>query len=431
MSRGKIQPQPSRHLTDAQSELPNGSMAASLQNDVAQSLENNLKTTYPFKLQLRIALCSCVLGLIVVMLGAYVRLSDAGLGCPDWPGCYGQLMVPSVEEDVIQANNSYPQRPVEVDKAWKEMIHRYLASLLGLCILSLSLLAWKFRRQQGQPKLLPALLLFVVALQGLLGMWTVTLLVKPLIVTIHLLGGLTTVTLLWLLSLRLLNLRLMPFSEASLSRTPQPARTPLPGVSYPVEKNLSVYKVKGLLTAIFLGMLILVFQIFLGGWTSTNYAAIGCTEFPTCNHGMWWPDMDFSEGFVLWRGLGINYEYGVLDYPARTAIHVVHRIGALITAVYLGLLGFRLLRPALPMAVQRTSALLLGLLALQLGLGITNVLASLPLPVAVAHNGGALLLLLALTTLLWQLWPYASKKATSFKGNDSLPKGMIVSQRKQ
>ncbi|OMH30437.1 hypothetical protein BGP75_17990 [Motiliproteus sp. MSK22-1] len=334
------------------------------------------------------------MGVIVVMLGAYVRLSDAGLGCPDWPGCYGQLTVPSVEQEILEANASYPQRPLEVDKAWKEMIHRYLAGFLGLFIVSLSLLAWKFRQLPGQPRLLPALLLLVVAFQGMLGMWTVTLLVKPLIVTIHLLGGLATVTLLWLLSLRLISVSMV-------------FRSLIPHF---VEKPVPTQKIKGLFAAILLGVFILVLQIFLGGWTSTNYAAIGCTEFPTCNNGVWWPEMDFSEGFVLWRGLGINYEYGVLDYPARTAIHVTHRIGALVTAVYLTLLGLRLLRSDLPVAVRRVTLLLLGLLMLQLGLGITNVLAKLPLSVAVAHNGGALLLLLTLTTLMWQLWPYVSGK---------------------
>ncbi len=328
-----------------------------------------------FSFQQRLAFGCSILALVVIMLGAYVRLSDAGLGCPDWPGCYGQLTVPSAMEEVASANASYPERPLQMDKAWKEMIHRYLAGTLGLAIALLAALAWKNRACAQQPKVLPGLLLATVIFQGLLGMWTVTLLVKPLVVTAHLLGGLATVSMLWLLCLRLCG---------RSGYHPQPSR-----LFY-----LSLF-----------GLLILISQIFLGGWTSTNYAAIGCTEFPTCNNQRWWPTMDFSEAFVLWRGLGVDYEYGVLEYPARTAIHMSHRIGALITACYLGLLAVRLNRSDQPLRVRVVAKLLLLLLLLQLGLGITNVLAQLPLAVAVFHNGVAALLVLAVLTLLFLLLP--------------------------
>ncbi|MEH6624954.1 MAG: COX15/CtaA family protein [Motiliproteus sp.] len=332
-----------------------------------------LKIQPKFKFQQRLAFGCCLLALVVIMLGAYVRLSDAGLGCPDWPGCYGQLTVPSTSDEVASANASYPQRPLETTKAWKEMAHRYLAGTLGLAIALLAALAWKNRVNAQQPKLLPGLLLATVTFQALLGMWTVTLLVKPLIVTSHLLGGLATVSMLWLLSLRL--------QEQPGHKLQRPR----------------------LFYFALLGLLILVMQVFLGGWTSTNYAAIGCTEFPTCINQSWWPPMDFSEAFVLWRGLGVDYEHGVLEYSARTAIHMTHRIGALITACYLGLLAWRLAQSDQQAKVRFAAKALLALLLVQLVLGVTNVLAQLPLAVAVAHNGVAAMLVLSMLTLLFRL----------------------------
>ncbi len=337
-------------------------------------------------LQLRFALAGTALALVVIMLGAWVRLSDAGLGCPDWPGCYGQLIVPSEQQEIAVANSSFPERPLDRARAWKEMTHRYLAGTLGLIVAALAWLAWRCRRLPDQPKVLPALLLGTVIFQALLGMWTVTLLVKPLIVTAHLLGGLATLSMLWLLSLNLLRRG---------TGTPAVAPTACSVRLLPVTAAV---------------LMVLIAQIFLGGWTSTNYAAIGCTEFPSCNNGDWWPETDFSEAFVLWRGLGINYEFGVLEYPARTAIHLSHRIGALITAICLGLLGWRLTRSDRPVPVRRAGHLLLALLLLQLGLGITNVLAQLPLPVAVAHNGVAALLLLVMLTIIWLLTPADSRQ---------------------
>ncbi|MCU7860054.1 MAG: COX15/CtaA family protein [Candidatus Thiodiazotropha sp. (ex Lucinoma kastoroae)] len=327
----------------------------------------------PFSLQYRLALFTCLLTFCVVLVGAYVRLSDAGLGCPDWPGCYGQMVVPSVEVAVTDTEASFSDRPLNSGKAWKEMIHRYLAGSLGLTILLLAILAWRGRRHAKQPLLLPTLLLLLVLFQAALGMWTVTLLVKPAIVTAHLLGGFATFVLLWQLALKL----------------------------RPVDAFHTLEPSNSLRWWIRFSLVILLLQISLGGWTSTNYAALACGEFPTCYAAQWWPEMDFREAFVLWRGLGVNYEFGVLENDARTAIHVTHRLGAILTAITLGLLAWRLTRPHSAASLKKLGILLLMLLALQIALGISNVLGHLPLPIAVAHNGGAALLLLLLVTLIW------------------------------
>ncbi len=312
-----------------------------------------------------LARLTAVLALCVVMLGAYVRLSDAGLGCPDWPGCYGRLVVPEHPGEVAPA---YSGRALEPHKAWKEMVHRYFAGTLGLFILALAVIAWRHRRRPGQPVVLPLLLVGLVVFQALLGMWTVTLQLKPVVVMAHLLGGMATLAGLWWLVLRSIRWRPDAPAEALAWR----------GFAL-------------------LGLLLVIAQIALGGWTSANYAALACPDFPVCQ-GSWWPPMDFREAFVLWRGTGINYEFGVLDNPARTAIHVTHRLGALTVAIYVGLLAFFLLRWGNAARVRRAAAGVALLLLVQLGLGISNVVFRLPLPVAVAHNGGAALLLLALLT---------------------------------
>lgn len=309
------------------------------------------------------------LALTVIVFGAYVRLSDAGLGCPDWPGCYGQLVVPDTGH--AQAAEQFG-RPVEVGKAWKEMVHRYLASTLGLLIVILACLTWLERRNVPTPShatRVPYLLVPLVMFQGALGMWTVTLLLKPVVVSSHLLGGMAVLALLWWTALRRLE-----------SSTPARETANAPS--------------RLLLAA---ALLMVVIQIVLGGWTSANYAALACTDFPTCQSG-WWPTMDFREAFILWRGLGINYEYGVLDGPARTAIHFTHRLGALATTVLVVAAAISAMRCHMP-AFRRTGVIVLAMLALQVTLGISNVRLGLPLKVAVAHNGVAALLLLALVTL--------------------------------
>lgn len=317
----------------------------------------------------RLALAATLLALCVVVLGAYVRLSDAGLGCPDWPGCYGHLDVPSAPHDVDQANAAYPDRPVEATKAWKEMMHRYFAGTLGLLILGLAILAWRNRHQPQQPLALPLFLVGLVVFQALLGMWTVTLLLKPVIVMAHLLGGLATLSLLWWLALRSRSAHAAPDTGSA-----------------------------GLRSWALLGLVVVIAQIALGGWTSANYAALACPDFPTCQT-QWWPTMDFREAFVLWRGVGMSYEYGVLDNSARVAIHMTHRLGALVVLCYIGWLAWRTLSTAQTKTVRVVGVVLALLLLTQVSLGIANVLLYLPLPVAVAHNGVAALLLLALVTL--------------------------------
>lgn len=315
----------------------------------------------------RLAFVSLILCLCVVVLGAYVRLSDAGLGCPDWPGCYGQIGAPEAAQDIAAANAAYPERPVEVGKAWKEMIHRYVAATLGLLILAMSFLAWRAKEQRGW---LPHGLLALVCFQGTLGAWTVTMLLKPIIVTAHLLGGMTTLALLMLLWLR------------------ESGR--LAGLAVPSPRRFKQFAV--------IGLAVLVLQIFLGGWTSTNYAAMACPDFPTCQ-GRWIPPADYSEGFTLWRGLGVNYEFGVLDSAGRTAIQFVHRVGAVVTTGVLGALGLWLLLAQRAAAVRGLGAVLLVALAVQVSIGISTVLLHLPLGVATAHNAGAALLLLVLVCI--------------------------------
>jgi len=324
----------------------------------------------------KVALATTFLALVVVVLGAYVRLSHAGLGCPDWPGCYGHIGAPEAEHLVERANEAYPERPVEAAKAWKEMVHRYFAGTLGLLILGLAIAAWRRRGVPGQPVALPSFLVLLVIFQALLGMWTVTLLLYPAVVTSHLIFGFTTLALLWWLSSR--GLRLYGDGAA-------------PGDGW-------------LRPLALIGLLLVAVQIFLGGWTSSNYAAMACPDFPTC-HGVWWPPMDFAEGFSVFHEVGIDYEGGVLDGPARTAIHMAHRIGALVVFFLLTDIALLVLIKATTPVARGTAAVVLGLLGLQLGLGISNVVLSLPLFVAVAHNGVGALLLLSVLSMNLALVP--------------------------
>jgi cytochrome c oxidase assembly protein subunit 15 len=328
----------------------------------------------------RIALIATVLALCVTVLGAYVRLSHAGLGCPDWPGCYGYLGVPVKDHQIVQANAVLPERPLATDQARKEMVHRYLAGILSLLILGLALLAWRRRREPGQPLALPIFLLGLVIFQALLGMWTVTLLLKPVVVMAHLLGGLATLALLGWLTLR----------QGGVVQASGEIE----------DRSLRLW--------VLLGLAVIIGQIALGGWTSANYAALACPDFPTCQT-QWWPAMDFKEAFILWRGLGISYEGGVLANDARVTIHMMHRLGAAIVLVYLGWLSWRILTTARSKVLRGASMMMLLLLVAQIGLGIANVVLSLPLPVAVAHNGVAALLVLTLVVLNHLLYPRATQ----------------------
>jgi cytochrome c oxidase assembly protein subunit 15 len=321
----------------------------------------------------RLCLLGAVLAFCVVVLGAWVRLSNAGLGCPDWPGCYGHLTVGQAVQHAASANAAFPERPLEAGKAIKEMVHRYFASTLGLLIVVLAVLAYRNRRDRQQPVRLPAALVVLVVLQGLLGMWTVTLLLKPLIVSAHLVGGLTTMSLLWWMSLH-------------------PTHTSRPAAERGLRK-LAVF-----------ALLVVALQIMLGGWVSTNYAAFACPDFPTCQKSFW-PDMDFKDAFVLWRGLGIDYEGGVLDNTARVAIHFAHRLGAIVAAVVVGFTAIKAMRTAKSRGVRLAGMAVAAMLAIQLILGPVMVLKTFPLPLATAHNAVAALLLASLVALVRNLWP--------------------------
>ncbi|MEO0574302.1 MAG: COX15/CtaA family protein [Pseudomonadota bacterium] len=329
-----------------------------------------LRTSAAATLYKRLLPIATALALGVVVLGAWVRLTDAGLGCPDWPGCYGTLTVPSDSAEIASATAAYPERPVETQKAWNEMIHRYFAGTLGLLVLAIFIAAWRARRHDpDHPFYAPLFLGGLITFQAALGMWTVTLLLKPVIVMMHLLGGMSTLGLLFWLTLR------------AWRR----------GVRQPLAPT----------TTLATAALVLVFaQIALGGWTSTNYAALACPDLPTCQ-GEWWPEADFSEGFVLWRGVGIDYEGGVLDGTARTAIHLTHRIGAIAVTIGLLLLLTHLLRNAAT-RLRAPAVIMAAALTLQICIGIGIIEWSLPLWLATSHNAGGALLLLAMLYLNYE-----------------------------
>ncbi|QXI28640.1 COX15/CtaA family protein [Pseudomonas vanderleydeniana] len=312
----------------------------------------------------RLALFATLLALIVVLLGAYTRLTHAGLGCPDWPGCYGFISVPKSEAQLAHAERHFPDTPVEAHKGWNEMIHRYFAGSLALSIIVLAARSWMERRREGQPLKLPLFLLAVVFAQAAFGMWTVTLKLWPQVVTGHLLGGFATLSLLFLLTLRLSGV--------------------LPALAVP--RRLQRWATAGLL--------LVILQIALGGWVSSNYAAVACIDLPTC-HGQWWPAADFANGFHLTQHIGPNYLGGQLDSEARTAIHLTHRVGALLVTLVLLGLAWQLR----VVGMTRLAGLLLCALAAQIGLGLSNVYFHLPLPVAVAHNAGGAILLLTLVLI--------------------------------
>ena len=321
----------------------------------------------------RLVIATTCFAFVVIVVGAFVRLMDAGLGCPDWPGCYGALTPAHAEEAIAKAVQAQggEHGPVSMRKAWKEMFHRYLAGTLGLLILGIAVIAWRAKAEIGQSPALPYALLAVVIFQAALGMWTVTLLLKPVIVTLHLLGGMATLSLLVWLSLR------------------QSERRPV--ADWRGAQRLRSWAA--------LGLVIVVAQIALGGWVSSNYAALACVDFPTC-HGDWKPEMDFAHGFQLVRELGRTAAGTHLAYEALTAIHWTHRAGALVTLLYVGALAWALSRVR---GFGRYGAALGFVLAVQIGLGIANIVAGLPLAVAVAHTAVAAILLAALVMINFAL----------------------------
>ncbi|UPR54503.1 COX15/CtaA family protein [Vibrio cyclitrophicus] len=313
-----------------------------------------------------------LLTLAVIVLGAYTRLSDAGLGCPDWPGCYGKITVPSDAQAVNQANLQFPERALEADKAWIEMIHRYFAGSLGLLIFVV--VAWCIKKNitaAGLPLLISATVIF----QALLGMWTVTLKLMPVVVMAHLMGGFTLLSLLCLLYCRLSNFQTR-FGEPSYA----------PQIKFWAS----------------LGLVVVVGQILLGGWTSSNYAALVCTQLPICE-GNWTSYLDFKNAFDFAQHGHDNYEFGVLEYPARLTIHVMHRFGAIVATLTVLMVVYQLWKFG-QTAHQKLSVIVAIVLVTQISLGISNVWFHLPISVAVLHILVAAILLISMVVTNFVVW---------------------------
>ncbi|MBH44644.1 MAG: hypothetical protein CMD88_04230 [Gammaproteobacteria bacterium] len=308
--------------------------------------------------------------LTVISLGAWVRLTDAGLGCPDWPGCYGILGVPDTDLELHQANTLYPNANIDIGKAYREMLHRYFAGVLGIYVFVLSYLSIK--HSESRFYLIPILLVILIIIQSLLGMWTVTELVKPTIVTLHLMMGILTAVLIFWNGMQF----------------------------YPIEINKNGYDLK-LITITLICILGLITQIFLGGWTSTNYASLACTDFPKCV-GKWWPEnMNMIKAFTLTNLPDINYEGGFLSNDDKITIHFIHRIWALVLTFLFGILFFYVFYMQSEKFFQKIGLIILTIFVLQIILGISNVVYSLPLMIAVFHTVNAAILLLSLSALLY------------------------------
>lgn len=312
-----------------------------------------------------------VFTLMVILMGAYTRLSDAGLGCPDWPGCYGHLTVPNESHELAKVEAHFPEHTVEPEKAWLEMIHRYIAGTLGLLVLVILILCLK---QHSAPKKLPILISALIIFQAALGMWTVTMKLMPIVVMSHLIGGFSLFSL-----LLILYLRTKPFR--------------IPGGDLYARKLAPIAA---------LGLAVLVIQIILGGWTSSNYAALACTTLPICE-GNWIDNLRFADAFSPFQGNHPSFEFGVLDYATRMTIHVSHRIWGVLTAIILVWFAIKLLK-AQSTTMRKSAYLLILLVIAQVALGISNVVMHLPLGIAVSHNGGAALLLLTMVFINYALW---------------------------
>ena len=314
----------------------------------------------------RLVFITWFLTLDLIMFGAFVRLTDSGLGCPDWPGCYGKLSPIGAMADIRAAEQVLPDGPVTVPKAWIEMVHRYVATILGLMIIGIVVMAWRWREAIGRTPVLPVVTLIAVCIQGAFGAWTVTLKLMPMIVTIHLLGGMGLLALLTWLAAR---------------ERPH----------HPINPANHRYK-----PWVAIGLVILFFQIALGGWVSTNYAALACMDFPTCN-GSWVPEMDMAGGFSIVRALGELPSGEAISQSALVAIHWVHRNFAWFVFAYMGTMAWRLRKDP---GLAGPSKLIMVLLVAQLFTGLTTIFFQWPLLIAVLHNGGAAGLVLATVTLL-------------------------------
>ncbi|MVW78457.1 COX15/CtaA family protein [Bordetella sp. 02P26C-1] len=309
------------------------------------------------------------LTLDLIMFGAFVRLTDSGLGCPDWPGCYGSVTPIGALSDIHQAAQAMPYGPVTLSKAWIEMIHRYVGAFLGMLIIAIVWMAWRYRRELGRSPVLAVVTLIAVCVQGAFGAWTVTHKLMPAVVTLHLVLGLSLLALMTWLSAR----------ERVHDPVPVSAKRWRPWL--------------------IVGLALLAVQIALGGWVSTNYAALACLDFPTC-HGEWVPEMDFAGGFSVIRGLGELPSGEMISQHALTAIHWVHRNFAFIVLVYLGALAWRLRGVS---GLRGPATLMLALLGAQLLTGLTTIFFQWPLLIAVLHNGGAAGLTLVSVVILVRL----------------------------
>ena len=316
-----------------------------------------------------LSLFGICLAFVVIALGAWTRLVDAGLGCPDWPGCYGFVVFPTNEAEIALAEARYPTFPYDINKAIPEVVHRYFAAALGFLAIIMVYYSFKQNENKNIRRWTIGLLIFICC-QGLFGYLTVSLLLLPIIVTAHLFGGFSTLTLFFLIFLM--------------------------SGKFDILEKMAIPKLK---TIAGIALAVLLFQIFLGVWTSTNYASLACADFPTCQ-GTYMPEMDFKNGFNLNQEVGPNYLYGLLDNPSRVAIHYSHRVSAILVAVvFLILISKLWFSNAAPLAST------IGILLLtQISLGIINVVYVLPLYVAIAHNLVAALLLLAIFTVNYLAW---------------------------
>lgn len=324
------------------------------------------------------SLLAFLLTFVVIILGAWTRLVDAGLGCPDWPGCYGFLTVPSGEENVRLAELRYPETPLDPGKGWPEMIHRYVAGILGLIVIGLAVAAVRVRHRVEMPVKHSVFTAGFIMLQAAFGAWTVTMQLWPQVVAAHLLGGFTTLTLLFLLFMRLSRIRVTGL-VAGASQRLRRLRPWLYGVTA-----------------------LVVLQIGLGAWVAANYAALACPDLPTCQ-GEYWPDMDWAEGFNFFQSVGPNYLGGQLGSEGRMAIHKAHRVGAIVVTVALIAVLFLMARQARGSNLQKWVGIAFAALVGQMLLGIVNVLLHIPVSIAVLHNLGGALLLIAMVNLVYRL----------------------------
>jgi cytochrome c oxidase assembly protein subunit 15 len=304
----------------------------------------------------KLLLVATITAFCLVVLGAYVRLSDAGLGCPDWPGCFGTLSVPESQTAIENAELNFPSQHIETAKAWKEMIHRYVAGFLGLMILLIGIISYKNKKILRVNPIVPYAIVLLVIFQALLGMWTVTLLLKPIVVSAHLIGGMTTLGLLTFVTHR-----------------------------YWGKIQTNILKYKHEIFLVRFSLFVLFIQIFLGGWTSTNYAGLACTDFPAC-HGALIPNLNFNDAFDLFRDLGKLNDGSPLPLAVFETIQWIHRLGALITWLFFVYLASVILKYK---TMKSLGYILLFVITAQFILGVVNLLLHLPTILAVMHTFGA------------------------------------------